>query len=206
MSNKDPTIRPLKVYLDGDQNYRIKAVGGLHKLKGNKSAYFSLTGTIDRFEASRYGSGRWVDDTGGCIHEEILKHWPELKPVADLHLSDMDGVPMHGAENAWHWMRGACAKVCSSITGRWGPDHTPEKSLEIFANHVRVSLDEATAVRQMVIDAAMAVSQYSRVYEGGAVEPAKKALFDWIDTQRPRWKLEADHAIKAFDLVLYGDI
>jgi len=37
---------------------------------------------------------------GGCIHEEIIKHFPELQPLVDIHLADEDGVPMHAYSNA----------------------------------------------------------------------------------------------------------
>ena len=57
----------------------------LHKLKGNKEAYFSVT------------------NGNGCAHEAILRQFPELKPLVDLHLSDEPGYPLHCKENAFFY-------------------------------------------------------------------------------------------------------
>jgi hypothetical protein len=65
-------------------NYtEAKAV--LHRI-GNQKPYFSLTGRVVK-------DGREV--TSGAIHEEILEAFPELEDIAKLHLSDIDGKPMH---------------------------------------------------------------------------------------------------------------
>jgi len=63
---------------------------------GNGHNSFAITGTIDRKE-----NGRWVDDCGGCIHEEIAKHFPELAPLIKWHLTSSDG-PMHYIANTIH--------------------------------------------------------------------------------------------------------
>lgn len=81
---------------------RIRATFGLQKLQGNQYAYFSITGETERKER-----GRWAEDTGGCIHEEIRKHFPELAEFIVWHLVDETGTPMHYIANAMYWLRGA---------------------------------------------------------------------------------------------------
>ena len=62
---------------------------------------FSITATI---YSDEYSSGNRYFVTGGCIHEEIEKHFPELKHLVKWHLMDSDG-PMHYVANATYHAR-----------------------------------------------------------------------------------------------------
>ena len=55
----------------------------LVKLKGNDYPYFSITGSIKKTDK------RYSDPviTCGAIHEEILRYFPELAPLVEVHLS-----------------------------------------------------------------------------------------------------------------------
>lgn len=65
---------------------------------GNGHNSFSITGEI-------YKPG--ADDiiAGGCLHEQIAKHFPELKPFLKWHLTSTDG-PMHYLANTIFWAEG----------------------------------------------------------------------------------------------------
>lgn len=56
---------------------------------GNGHNSFSITATI-------YENG--CDVAGGCCHEEVAKHFPELAPFIKWHLTSTDG-PMHYVAN-----------------------------------------------------------------------------------------------------------
>jgi len=54
---------------------------------------FAITGDI-------YYKGRM--EAGGCIHDDILKHFPEFKIFVNLHLCDFNGIPMHAVSNGFY--------------------------------------------------------------------------------------------------------
>lgn len=60
---------------------------------------FAITGDV-------YKAGRPKTDSnylmGGCIHEEILKAFPQFKIFVDLHLCDYKGIPMHCSANGFY--------------------------------------------------------------------------------------------------------
>jgi hypothetical protein len=70
--------------------------GGLNCLKGNALPYFSLT-------CAHIEHGR--DVGGGADHEAILARFPQFADLAALHLSGIDGVPMHAVANAKCWAK-----------------------------------------------------------------------------------------------------
>lgn len=62
---------------------------------GNGHNTFAITGEI-------YKTGRSSDNAflaGGCVHDEIVKHFPELEPFIKWHLVSSDG-PLHYISNA----------------------------------------------------------------------------------------------------------
>jgi len=68
--------------------------------------YFSITGTfwkpatrVKNRANSRTDKGYML---GGCCHDEILQLRPDLQPFVDLHLSDMEGVPLHAVANGMY--------------------------------------------------------------------------------------------------------
>lgn len=95
--------------------------GGLHYIKGNHAPYFTLT--YDLYDKR----GEMI--AGGAGHDEILKYYPEFQDIADLHLSDIDGIPMHAVENGWYWYGGT----------KW-----QERDNKILAHHLRITQENAS--------------------------------------------------------------
>lgn len=119
---------------------------------------FSITGEIGR-------------EAAGCIHEEILEVFPHLKPLIDLHLSDMEGIPFHGASNGWFWLAKALG-----FQEKYGPTQSPEKCKEIFSEHIR---GDADPIMKRVRNAADPKEEWERI----------------VEELKPRWKKEAEEGL-----------
>lgn len=156
-------------------NY-IEATAILHKI-GNQKPYFSLTGRI-------VIKGR--ESVSGAIHDEILKAFPQLADIAALHLSDIDGKPMHSFENGKYW---------AGFT-KW-----EEANSRHLSDLWRISQDDAVG---LLYDALNAQSQNIEV-ETGEIILEETLLKEFHDRQLPRWKQEADAAIKKHKLTIVAD-
>jgi len=82
-----------KHYIEDNTTYRITAEVRYDDECNNGHNSFTITADIDR----RSGN-RWVEHGGGCCHDEIVKHFPELVPLIKWHLCSSDG-PMHYPAN-----------------------------------------------------------------------------------------------------------
>lgn len=185
----------------------------LHKI-GNQAPYFSVTGTI-------YEHGRNV--CGGCIHDEILAIWPDLAPVVALHLSDIDGVPMHFVGNGWYDLAGALGGAGERYHVGNSERHFPitpdpktpwrnteyrhptkAECLQIFADHCRIPLAEAA---QIAWEVECAFGPENESHAGGLHSASdyargRKVWEKIAATMLPRFKAEADAAIEKFRITV----
>jgi len=78
---------------DEGAKYRAIIESGLHKLAGNKHAYWSSTALV-------YRNSR--EDMAGCCHDLIVALVPDLAPVVAVHLADENGTPMYAIANGMY--------------------------------------------------------------------------------------------------------
>lgn len=144
---------------------------------GNQSPYFSATA-----EERNPRTGRI--EACGAMHDAILAAAPELADFVALHLSDVDGLPLHAKANGYYWLAGALGGLGERYHGgNSSPERSPEECLKVFADYMRITPEQADAL----IDA----------FRGG--KGAVREQFEaWADAQRPRWKLEADAVIAKY--------
>jgi hypothetical protein len=165
---KEPVLASTGILYYG-KAARLIVHGGLHYLRGNRQPYFGITGEV-WFADRRYKDCQEC----GCIHERILKHFPQFADLIAMHLSDIDGAPMHDSANGWYDLAGALPgnageryhvgnsqqhfpkpagaprKGDGDNTDYRNP--TPDECLEMFARYVRVSVETARLVRDSVVD------------------------------------------------------
>jgi len=109
-------------------------------------------------------------EMGGCIHDLILEHFPHFKPFVDLHLSDLDGVPMHAEENGFYWL-----SKLAGIPQQYGPEQSIGACFQIFCGHCRIKAGEAENIIYAVQEAANPREKWNELCE----------------LMKPRWKGEA---------------
>lgn len=96
-----------RFYHEGDREYKITVTVRYDDQCGNGHNSFSITADI------RTSSG--VEVAGGCCHDEVAKHFPELAPFIKWHLTSSDG-PMHYIANTSYWA-GKNPEWCNGKTG-----------------------------------------------------------------------------------------
>jgi hypothetical protein len=167
---------------------RFTVHGGLHDIKGNRAPHFSLTADI------RYNDG---GESGGCCHDEILKHWPQFTDLAALHMSDIDGVPMYAVENGWYYASGATRLQHYQQQYYFQVGHPyrddADAALKVLRNHLRIDDDAARALCKAL----------DLVYTTEGAKAAKAMFAEYVEQQKPRWKAEAEaciakHALRIF--------
>jgi len=99
------------------------------KTKGGKTIYvkirlndecknghqdFSITG--DLYEAGKPKIDKY-HLSGGCIHDEVLKFFPEFKIFVDLHLCDYKGIPMYCVASGFYHLEQGFNSVKPEQTG-----------------------------------------------------------------------------------------
>ena len=88
------TIKASRQYEEDGRQYRITVNIRFDDSCRNGHESFAITGDIDEKTAR----GTWREHSGGCIHEEIARHFPELARLIPWHLTSTDG-PMHYLAN-----------------------------------------------------------------------------------------------------------
>jgi hypothetical protein len=159
-----------------DQKNYIEANFVLRKI-GDQKPYFSLTGRVVE-------NGR--ESVSGAIHEEILEAFPQLEDAAAMHLSDIDGKPMHSFENGKYW---------AGFT-KWEDGNA--KSLSKLWR-----ISEKSAER-LQYNALNDQSQEIEV-DTGEIVLEETLLKEFHDRQLRRWKQEADNIIKKYTLEIVAD-
>lgn len=169
-------------WTEGSMRVAMVVKFGLHHIRGNEKPHFSVT--VDGYENGR-------ESFGGCCHDMVLQHFPTLADIVALHLSDIDGAPMHAEANGIYWLGGIVniPGISSSYM-----DKSASECIRIFAEHARVT--EKDAVRL--------AGQIAITRKDSGKDAARAVFAEWINLQRPRWKAEADAVIRRYELGVVG--
>ena len=127
---------------------------------------FSITGNL--YER-RNDSYKWV--AGGCLHNEILRFFPQYKMFVDLHLCDYSGAPMHAVANMHYHMK----------EGKFNSNDRKEKPFkEEFCKYYRI-----TSLQFDELKKAQNKTHFAIILQDLSIPQ--------------QWKKEANRAIKALE-------
>lgn len=182
----------------------FKVDGGLHYIYGNSSPHFAIGA-----EEGKLGARDC--DACGCLHEEIEKRWPgRFSDLIALHLSDIDGAPMHAAENGWYYLTGTDPLFFSErYYLKKNDKDDPENARRALGEHLRVSPEEVAAILNTVRAAmapALALHEHRMIPWSDVRAAGKEAFRALVEAMRPRWKAEADACRARHGLRVYGDL
>lgn len=112
----------VKTYIENGITYRIQVKIRFDDQCGNGHNTFSITGDIDR----KSKNGRWVEERCGCIHDEIVKHFPHLQEAIQYHLVSTDGsmyyiantIYLASDRDCWGLKKGETKQIKNSRTGK----------------------------------------------------------------------------------------
>lgn len=132
--------------------------------------------------AARQRLGR-EPDSGGADTEAIARAFPKLKPIADLHLSDPDGVPLHAEANGWYWYAGSRPDVVEQYTGFNGEIHA-------WQLEERGLPDSDLGRRAYCYRLACEILRVAAIHN----DLTREQFTAFVDDQRERWAQEATEA------------
>lgn len=125
---------------------RLEINARLCILGDNSFPYYSITGSVKSYDK------RLRDPylAGGCIHETILEHFPQLLPLVKVHLSEADGRPIHAEANARYWA-GLSKYEPIANNPKENPTETDENGTfnpSLLASHLQTDEKTARELRQ----------------------------------------------------------
>lgn len=90
-----------KFFTENKEEYRITVTISLDDDCHNNMCDWSVTADIRQKDQQ----GTYVEYMGGCCHDEVAKHFPELAKFISLHLCNHYGAPMYPVENGIYHVR-----------------------------------------------------------------------------------------------------
>lgn len=95
------TYLSTKFFTENKEEYRITVTVSLDDDCRSNMCDWSVTADV-RWKNQR---GQYKEYMGGCCHDEVAKHFPELAKFISLHLCNHYGAPMYPVENGIYHVR-----------------------------------------------------------------------------------------------------
>lgn len=96
-----------KFFTENEEDYRITVRISLDDDCKNNICDWSITADVDW----KNKHGKYEDYLGGCCHDEVVKHFPELAKFISLHLCNHYGAPMYPVGNGTYHIKNSDKSV-----------------------------------------------------------------------------------------------
>lgn len=96
-----------KFFTENEEDYRITVRISLDDDCKNNICDWSITADVDW----KNKHGKYEDYLGGCCHDEVAKHFPELAKFISLHLCNHYGAPMYPVDNGMYHIKNSGMSV-----------------------------------------------------------------------------------------------
>ena len=101
------TYLSTKFFTENKEEYRITVTVSLNDDCHNNMCDWSITADIRR----KNKCGTYGEYMGGCCHNEVAKHFPELAKFISLHLCNHYGAPMYPVGNGMYHIKNSDKSV-----------------------------------------------------------------------------------------------
>lgn len=101
------TYLSTKFFTENKEEYRITVTVSLDDDCHNNMCYWSVTADIR--QKNQYGT--YGEYMGGCCHDEVAKHFPELAKFISLHFCNHYGAPVYPVENGTYHIKNSDKSV-----------------------------------------------------------------------------------------------
>lgn len=96
-----------KFFTENEEEYRMTVTVSLDDDCHNNMCDWSVTADIRQ----KNKQGTYIEYMGGCCHDEVAKHFPELAKFIPLHCSNHYGAPMYPVKNGIYHIKNSDKSV-----------------------------------------------------------------------------------------------
>lgn len=195
METKNLIWKSSKNYVENGEKYTITVTAKLADECKNGHCDFSITADIVRIARN----GRRVMAGGGCCHEEIAKHFHELRKYIPLHLCNYKGMPMYPEANGQYFVNEGKGKAVEYLRLKEG---------ELEALAVAKDKEERSYFKYLLFSLGI-VARWKEEADEFIAFLEEKTGNKWVnpyneETERNVMKLSAEERDEIIDKIMHG--
>jgi hypothetical protein len=154
--------------------------------KYNQGCNLTTTGTLYVSKHGRPPRTDYHTTTSGVMGDTIAEYIPELKPLTDLHLFDVDGLPTYYVGNSYYWFQRSLGLIKHY---RHEQEHPLEYYDDVFRKYIVFGAHDSDAMMYSFL-----LEWYQKEY---VHQPWKLKDFftQWMVARSPYMKLHFNRAV-----------